>query len=73
MKKKFGAVYDEKGERQSKQEEAEVLRGPAMVTRYGPVLQFRMAPIALASRFGAHRFYLANRMSIMSHHFTLRL
>ena len=24
-------------------------------------------------RFGAHRFYLDNRMSIMSHHFTLRL
>jgi GNAT superfamily N-acetyltransferase len=24
-------------------------------------------------RFGAHRFYLVNRMSIMSHHFTLRL
>ena len=24
-------------------------------------------------RFGAHRFYLANRMDIVSHHFFLRL
>src|SRR4029077_16848497 len=35
MKKKFRGVYDEKGERRSKQEEAEVARRPAVVMRHG--------------------------------------
>ncbi len=48
MKKKFRGVYDEKGERRSKQEEAEVARRPAVVMRHGGLsYNVRMATITV--------------------------
>ena len=48
MKKKFRGVYDEKGERRSKQEEAEVARRPAVVMRHGRLsYNVRMATITV--------------------------
>jgi GNAT superfamily N-acetyltransferase len=76
MKKKFGGVYDEKVERRSKQEEAEVVRRPAAVTRHGrPSYNVRMATVVvyrLADLRRYHHHMRDGRLALASNEMDIR-